>query len=79
MVKNPSANAGDTGLIPGSERSPGGGNGSPLKYFCLENPMDRVARRAIIHGVTKNWTQLSTHMCATNSHPAVGRSQLCGI
>ena len=62
-VKNLSANAGDTGLIPGSERSLGGGNGSPLRYSCLENPMDRGARRAIIHGVTKNWTQLTTHMC----------------
>ena len=43
-VKNPSANAGDIrgmGLIPGSGRSPGGGNGNPLQYSCLENPMDR--------------------------------------
>ena len=41
MVKNPPANAGDTGLIPGSGRSPGGGNGNPLQYSCLENLMDR--------------------------------------
>ena len=40
VVKNPPANAGDTGLIPGSERSPGEGNGNPLQYSCLENPMD---------------------------------------
>ena len=40
VVKNPPANAGDTGLIPGSGRSPGEGNGNPLQYFCLENPMD---------------------------------------
>ena len=43
MVKNPSANAGDVSLIPGSGRSPGGGNGNPLQYSCLENPMDRGA------------------------------------
>ena len=46
MVKNPPANAGDTrdaGLIPGSGRSPGGGNGNPLQYSCLGNPMDRGA------------------------------------
>ena len=46
MVKNPPANAGDVrdkGLIPGSGRSPGGGNGNPLQYSCLENPMDREA------------------------------------
>ena len=43
MVKNLPANAGDRGLIPGSGRSPGGGNSYPLKYSCLENPMDRGA------------------------------------
>ena len=42
-VKNPPANAGDMGLIPGSGRSPGGGNGNPLQYSCLDNPMDRRA------------------------------------
>ena len=41
VVKNPPANAGDMGLIPGSGRSPGEGNGYPCQYFCLENPMDR--------------------------------------
>ena len=49
MIKNPPANArdtGDTGSIFGSERSPGGGNGNPLQYFCLENSMDRGAWRA---------------------------------
>ena len=54
MVKNPPANAGDTGSIPqGSGRSPGEGNGNPLQYSCLENPMDRGAWRATVHGVTK--------------------------
>ena len=52
------ANAGDTSPVPGSERSPGGGHGSPLQYSCLENPMDRVAWQAIDHGVTKSWPRL---------------------
>ena len=53
MVKNPSANAGDTGSIPGSGISPGEGNGNPLQYSLLENPMDRGAWQATVHGVTK--------------------------
>ena len=54
MVKNPPANAGDAlGSIPGSGRSPREGNGNPLQYFCLENPMDRGAWQATVHGVTK--------------------------
>ena len=46
-------NAGDMGSTLGLERSPGGGHGSPLQYPCLENPMDRGAWRATVHGVTK--------------------------
>ena len=67
MVKNLPANAEDirdSGLIPRSGRSPGGGHGNPLQYSCLENPMDRGAWRAPVHRVTKSWTrlrQLSTH------------------
>ena len=53
MVKNLPADAGDTGSIPGSRRSPGGGNGKPLQYSCLENPMDRGAWRAVVHGITE--------------------------
>ena len=53
MVKNPPANAGDLGLIPGSGRSPGEGNGNPFQYSCLGNPMDRGAWRAMVHGVSK--------------------------
>ena len=56
MVKNPPANAGDSGdagLIPGSGRSPGGGNGNPLQYSCLGNPMGREAWWATIHEVTE--------------------------
>ena len=59
MVKNLLANAGTAGhvgLIPGLERSPGEGNGNPLQYSGLENPVDRGASQATVHGVTKNWT-----------------------
>ena len=51
MVKNLPANAGDAGSIPGSRRSPGEGNDTPFQYSCLENPMDRGAGQAIVHGV----------------------------
>ena len=50
MVKNPPANEGDTGLIPGSGRSPGEQNVNPLQYSCLGNPMDRGACWATVHG-----------------------------
>ena len=53
MVKNPPANAGDVSSISGSGRSPGEGNGNPLQYCCLGNPMDRAAWRAAVHGVTE--------------------------
>ena len=52
-------NAGDPGLIPGLGRSPGEGNGIPLQYSCLEDPMDREAWRATVHGVAKSRTRLS--------------------
>ena len=58
VVKNPPANAGnirDMGLIPGLERSLGGGNGNPFQYSCLKNPMDRGAWRVMVHGVVKSW------------------------
>ena len=61
VVMNPSANAGDirdAGLIPRSGRSPGGGDGNPLQYSCLEKPMDRGAWRATGHRVAKSWTRL---------------------
>ena len=65
MVKNPPTNAGnvrDTGLIPESGRSSGGGHGNPLQYSCLENPMDRGAWRATVYGVAK--TMYATeHAC----------------
>ena len=60
MVKNLPANAGDAGdvdLIPGLGRSPGEGNGNPLQYPCLRNPMDRGVWQATVHGVAKSQTQ----------------------
>ena len=54
MVKESSANTGDVGSIPGSGRSPGEGNGDPLQYSCLGNPMDRGAWRATVHGITES-------------------------
>ena len=57
VVKNPPGNTGevrDVGLIPGSGRSPRGGNGNSVQYSCLENPMDRDAWQAIVYGVTKS-------------------------
>ena len=59
VAKNLPANAGDAedmGLVPGSGRFPGGGHGNPLQYSCLENPMDRGAWQATVHGVTKSQT-----------------------
>ena len=49
-------NVGDPGSIPGSGRSPGEGHGNPLQHSCLENPMDRGAWQATVHGVTKSRT-----------------------
>ena len=53
VVKNLPANAGDVDSIPGSGRSPGEGNGNPLQYSCLENPMDGGVWRATVHRVAK--------------------------
>ena len=60
MEKNLPVNAGDAGLIPGSGRSPGGGNGNPLQHFCPKNPMDRGAWQARVHGVTELDTSEAT-------------------
>ena len=76
MVKIPPASAGhtrDTGLIPGLGRSPGVGNGNLLQYSCLENPMDRGAWQATVHGIVRSRTGLSACMHArarahTNTH-----------
>ena len=70
VIKNPPANAGDAGemgSIPGWRRSPEVGNGSPLQYSCLENPIDRGTWQATVHGVAKSQTRLSTQarMCSS--------------
>ena len=62
--KNSLVSAGDirdTGLSPGSGRSPGGGHGNPLQYSCLENPVNRGTGQATVHTVKKSWTQLKQH------------------
>ena len=61
VVKNPPANSvdiRDVGLIPGSGRFPGGGDGNPFQYSCLENSMDRGAWWATVHEVAESWAQL---------------------
>ena len=73
VVKNQPSNAGDvrdSGLIPGSGRTPRGGHGHPLQYSCLDDPMDRGAWRAMVHKVRKSRTQLkwlSTHALLKNT------------
>ena len=80
VIKNLPANAGDVRevvSVPGLGRSPGGERGNPLQYSCLENPMDRGAWRAPVHGVTQSWAglkQLSTHV--PSSYPFLKES-LC--
>ena len=56
--KESACNAGEPGLVPGLGRSPGEGHGHSLQYSCLENPMDREAWQAMVHLVSKSWTQL---------------------
>ena len=69
-VKNPPVSAGDAGSLPDPGRSPGGGNGNPFHYSCLENPTDRGAWWATVHGVTKNRTWLSDWTTTANpEHP----------
>ena len=60
VVKNPPVNAGNMVSTSGLGRSPGEGNGNPLQYSCLENPMDRGAWWATVHGVAESQTRLST-------------------
>ena len=71
VVRNPPTNVGDvrdTSLVPGSERSPRGGHGNPLQYFCLKNPTDRGAWQAMVHGVTKSWAQLEQFSMQARTH-----------
>ena len=71
-VKASACNAGDLGSIPGLGRSPGEGNGNPLQYSCLKNPMDGGAWWATVHGVAKSWTRLSdlTHSLTHSTNSA---------
>ena len=57
--KESACNVGDPGLIPGPGKSSGEGNGNPLQYSCLDNPVDGGAWQATVHGVSKSWTRLS--------------------
>ena len=66
--KETACNAGDSGSIPGLGRSPGEGNGNPLQYSCLGNPMDRRAWRATVHGVTKSWARPLFTLCLHFHH-----------
>ena len=66
MVKNPATNAAEAGSIPGPGRSPGGGNGKPLQYSCLENPLESGAWWTTVHGVAKLDTIEHTHMHASS-------------
>ena len=74
MVKNLPANVGDVGLIPGLGKSRGVGNGNPLQYSCLGNPMDRGALWAPAHGVTKSQARLRDETTTTTA-----TYQLCGL
>ena len=60
VIKNPPANVGNVGSIPGLGKSPGEGNGNPLQYSCLENPMDRGSWQATVHGVKRVRHNLAT-------------------
>ena len=77
VVKNLPArarNVRDPGSVPESGRSPGGGNGNPLQYSCLKNPMDKGACQAAIHGAAKSQTRLSTAHTHTDTHHVYHRN-----
>ena len=72
-------NAGDPGLIPGSGRSPGVGNGNPLQHSCLENSMDGGAWWATVHGVTKSQTQQSNYLLNPGVFKTVSKELISNI
>ena len=76
VVKNLPADAGNTrdvGLIPGLGRSSGGGNGHPLQYSCLKNPMNGGAWKATVHGLTKSWTRLKQLNTPSSTHTHIDK------
>ena len=82
VVKNPHFNAGgvrDVGSIPGLGRSPGEGNGNPLQYSCLDNPMDRGVWQATVHGVARVGPDLATELRKAWGfpHSSVGKEYAC--
>ena len=82
--KECTCNVGYLGSIPRLRRSPGKGHGNPLQYFCLENPSDRVAWQATVHGVTKSQTWLShfhVHLRITSGFPggSDGKESACNV
>ena len=68
---------GDPGLIPGLGRSPGEGNGYPLKYSCLKNSVDRGAWRTTVCGVAKSWTHRVTNTFTFSKHRETSEQQIC--
>ena len=75
--KESACNAGDLGLIPGVGRSPGEGNGNPLQHSCLENPMDRGAWQAIVHGVVRVVHDLATEPPPRIDELSINNIYLC--
>ena len=75
--KESACSAGDLSSIPGLGRSHREGHGNPLQYSCLENPMDRGAWRAAVHGVSKSWTQLSDYHCCHILRPRYVATEVC--
>ena len=75
--KESACNMGDPSLIPGSGTSPGKGNGNPVQYSCLENPMDGGAWRATVHGVTQSWTQPSDFTFTFLHFHSMNKTRVC--
>ena len=72
--KEPAEDVGGKGSIPASGRSPGGGNGNPLQYSCLENPMDRGVWRATVHRVAESDTTEQACTCQPSLVPSVNNA-----
>ena len=78
MVKNPPANAGEVGSVPGSGRSPRGGNDNPLQYPCLGNSMDRGAWWATVHGVTESDITEQLTLSLSSVYPSFSAGTVSG-